>query len=173
MSKIKTIYYKSPVGILKICAEDGAVTALDVVKGKETMQQSEIPVGHVLLLACRELDEYFAGKRREFTVPIRSSGTPFREKVWAALRTIPYGETRSYGQIARQIGNAKACRAVGGANHNNPIMIITPCHRVIGGDGSLTGFGGGLEVKEYLLNLERRVCAGAAGGPEHDGNENF
>lgn len=104
----------------------------------------------------RQLDEYFAGKRREFSVPIKTQGTDFQEKVWAALRKIPYGETRTYGQIAAQVGNPKAGRAVGGANHNNPIMILTPCHRVIGADGSLTGFGGGLDVKEALLALEKR-----------------
>lgn len=105
---------------------------------------------------ARQLDEYFAGKRREFSVPIKTQGTDFQEKVWAALRKIPYGETRTYGQIAAQIGNPKAGRAVGGANHNNPIMILTPCHRVIGADGSLTGFGGGLDVKEALLALEKK-----------------
>ena len=103
-----------------------------------------------------QLDEYFAGKRREFDLPLLFEGTDFQKRVWAALLTIPYGETRTYGEIAAQTGNPKACRAVGLANNRNPIAIICPCHRVIGADGSLTGYGGGLPAKEYLLALERR-----------------
>lgn len=133
----------------------------DVEPGRSTVSE-ETQAGTALFSdpvfqeTARQLDEYFAGKRREFSVPIRTQGTDFQEKVWAALRKIPYGETRTYGQIAAQVGNPKAGRAVGGANHNNPIMILTPCHRVIGADGSLTGFGGGLDVKEALLALEKK-----------------
>jgi len=104
-----------------------------------------------------ELDDYFAGRLREFTVPLDLRGTPFQRKVWELLRNIPYGETRSYGQIAHALGRPTAVRAVGGANARNPVSIIVPCHRVIGSDGKLTGYGGGLDRKEALLNLEARV----------------
>ena len=109
----------------------------------------------VLQSCLSELDLYFAGKLKNFTVPIKLTGTDFRMRCWEALRTIPYGETISYGQLAKKVGNPKASRAVGGANHHNPIAVIVPCHRVIGADGSLTGFGGGLYKKEFLLELER------------------
>ena len=102
----------------------------------------------------KQLEEYFDRKRKEFNLPILLRGTEFQKKVWQGLCTIPYGETRSYKELAELVGNPKAVRAVGGANNKNPIMIIVPCHRVIGADGSLVGFGGGLEVKKYLLELE-------------------
>jgi methylated-DNA-[protein]-cysteine S-methyltransferase len=105
--------------------------------------------------AAQELKEYAAGERRRFTVPLDVEGTSFQEKVWKALRTIPYGETRSYGEIARQVGNPRAARAVGMANHENPIAVMVPCHRVIAGDGSLGGYAGGLAKKSRLLELER------------------
>ena len=101
-----------------------------------------------------QLQEYFAGTRTVFTVPITPVGTAFQQRVWTALRTIPYGETRSYGQLADAIGNRLAMRAVGAANGRNPISIIVPCHRVIGSDGRLVGYGGGLERKRFLLELE-------------------
>ncbi|NLF27958.1 MAG: methylated-DNA--[protein]-cysteine S-methyltransferase [Clostridiales bacterium] len=110
----------------------------------------------ILDAAERELREFFAGKRRAFTVPLKPSGTPFQLRVWAALREIPYGETRSYQDVARAVGNERATRAVGGANNRNPISVIVPCHRVIGKGGSLVGYGGGLERKRYLLELEGR-----------------
>ncbi len=103
----------------------------------------------------RELDEYFAGERTDFEVALEMKGTPFQRTVWSALREIPYGETRSYGELARSIGNPSAVRAVGLANGRNPIAVIVPCHRVIGADGTLTGYGGGLERKRTLLDLER------------------
>ena len=104
-----------------------------------------------------ELKEYLAGKRQVFDIPLKLIGTDFQMSVWNSLQTIPYGETRSYKKIAEQIGNSKACRAVGTANHWNPVAIIVPCHRVIGADGSLTGFGGGLALKKHLLELESRT----------------
>lgn len=107
-------------------------------------------------LAATQLSEYFAGKRKSFDLPLEALGTEFRKKVWAALTEIPYGETRSYKDIAESIGNPKACRAVGGANNKNPISIIIPCHRVIGAGGSLVGYGGGLDNKTLLLDLERK-----------------
>jgi methylated-DNA-[protein]-cysteine S-methyltransferase len=109
----------------------------------------------ILVQAARELREYFAGERREFSVPLDFTGTEFQNKVWRALRSIPFGETRSYGELAAQIGAPKASRAVGAANGRNPIPIILPCHRVIGSSGSLTGFGGGLPMKQQLLAHER------------------
>jgi len=105
--------------------------------------------------ASVQLEEYFNGKRKKFSLPLDMRGTEFQKDVWRALQTIPYGETRSYKQIAEIINRPKAVRAVGMANHNNPIVIIVPCHRVIGRDGSLTGFGGGLPLKRFLLELEQ------------------
>ena len=113
----------------------------------------------ILAQTQAELAEYFAGQRREFDLPLRLRGTAFQMQVWQALQVIPYGEVRTYGEIARAIGKPKACRAVGMANHHNPISIIVPCHRVIGSDGSLTGYAGGIERKQYLLALERGLVA--------------
>lgn len=106
--------------------------------------------------ARRQLAEYFAGKRRDFDLDIAPAGTPFQQTVWQRLTTIPYGQTWSYRQLAESVGNAKAVRAVGLANGRNPVPIVVPCHRVIGSDGSLTGFGGGLDTKRFLLELEAR-----------------
>lgn len=111
----------------------------------------------VLLETERQLGEYFEETRKEFTVALDFCGTDFQKSVWNALLTIPYGETRSYGEIARQLGNPKAVRAVGAANGKNPLSIIAPCHRVIGGDGTLTGFAGGLAAKSLLLKLEGQL----------------
>lgn len=152
--------YETPLG--RICIEENGqgLTGLyfcgEALKetAEETPKETtkETPL---LKEAYRQLMEYFDGKRRNFDLPLAAEGTPFQKKVWEALRTIPYGETKSYGEIAAQVGNPKASRAVGGANHKNPIMIIVPCHRVIGANGALVGFGGGLSVKEYLLKLEK------------------
>ena len=106
--------------------------------------------------AARQLGDYFAGKRHSFDLPLAPSGTPFQRDVLAALQQIPYGETRSYGELAKAVGRPKASRAVGAANGRNPLPIVIPCHRAIGSDGSLTGFGGGLATKRFLLDLERR-----------------
>ena len=104
--------------------------------------------------AARELDAYFQGRRRTFAVPLAPAGTPFQQRVWAELREIPFGATASYGEIAARIGNPRACRAVGMANHRNPIAILIPCHRVVGRSGSLVGYAGGLDIKRALLELE-------------------
>ena len=152
----------SPIGRLMLEEEDGALVRVaferEIPAGIEE-QAEELPLQakEVLEKAERQLDEYFAGERKEFTVPVRLMGTEFQKKVWAALAEIPYGGTATYGEIAARIGSPKACRAVGTANHHNPVPIIVPCHRVIGAGGSLTGYGGGLEVKAYLLTLERHV----------------
>ena len=140
-----------PPGGLLLSATDEAVTGLHFM--------DEAPKGAggasaLLDEAQAQLLSYFAGERTQFTLPLAPVGTPFRQKVWAALMQIPYGQTITYGELAQAIGNPKACRAVGGANHHNPISIFIPCHRVIGQNGSLTGYGGGLHWKEYLLALE-------------------
>lgn len=110
----------------------------------------------VLAKTKKQLEEYFSGSRSDFTIPLAPQGTVFQRQVWKELQKIPYGEIRTYGQIAAAVGNPKASRAVGMANHNNPIMILIPCHRVIGSNGKLTGYAGGLDKKEFLLQLEKR-----------------
>lgn len=132
-----------------LCADGDGLCALRFAAAGEEMDAAP-----VLLQAERELEEYFAGRRTAFSVPLSMHGTPFQMAVWEALRDIPYGETRSYASLARQIGRPRACRAVGMANHVNPLPILVPCHRVLGADGRLTGYAGGLNVKEYLLKLE-------------------
>ena len=147
----------SPVGALSLVATDRALVAL--VWRREAHAAAfehaiETP-GHPLLReTVRQLREYFAGSRRTFDLPLEFRGTEFQRRAWSALLTIPYGETRTYGQMAEQIGNPTAVRAVGAANGRNPISIIAPCHRVIGMNGDLTGFGGGLDAKARLLSLE-------------------
>lgn len=158
-------YLQTPIGVICIEEEGEAVTALYIDRMQEEGDHTDEPDGKMCFLEDPETDllkkagiqlmEYFQGKRKEFSLPLMPEGTAFQKKVWQALSTIPYGETRSYGQIAAQIKNPKASRAVGGANHKNPIMIFIPCHRVIGADGSLVGFGGGLRAKRYMLDLEK------------------
>ena len=140
----------SPIGALTIVSDGESVTALRF-GGK----MSGLPSCALLEQAAQELAEYFAGQRRVFTVPLNARGTAFQRRVWAALCEIPYGETASYAAIAERIGNSAACRAVGSANHRNPIPIFIPCHRVIGKNGALTGYAGGMEMKRILLDLEK------------------
>ena len=142
---------QTPIGPLRICEADGAVCAVDF-----TNEDVSSPGTPLLAEAARQLDAYFAGTLTDFDLPLHLEGTAFRMRCWAALRTIPYGETISYGEQARRIGSPKAVRAVGGANHHNPISIVVPCHRVIGADGTLTGYGGGLDVKRWLLAHEQK-----------------
>lgn len=154
-------YFKSmdsPVGKLKLVASDKGLAAVlwenDDPKRVPINQQVE-HIDHPLLLETeQQLAEYFKGERKTFSVTLDFVGTDFQKKVWQALLTIPYGETRTYGQLALQLGDIKAVRAVGAANGKNPISIIAPCHRVIGASGNLIGFAGGLENKALLLNLE-------------------
>ena len=146
-----TVIYHSPVGDIQLDYDDGVVTAL---KNADADAKADAP-NELTELVFRQLDEYFAGVRKTFDFPYRLHGTPFQEKAWEALRDIPYGETRSYKDIAEAIGHPKAFRAVGMANHANPIFIAIPCHRVIGSGGSLVGYGGGLEMKKALLELEK------------------
>ena len=156
-----SVCYNSPIGPILIAEEDGYIVELSFMEADtrrkfrnkaEPLQSSD----NTVIKACiAELDAYFAGKLRDFTVPIKLTGTDFRKKVWDALMTIPYGETISYKKLAERIGQPSAVRAVGGANHHNPVSIIVPCHRVIGASGTLTGYGGGLGNKEFLLKLEK------------------
>lgn len=151
-------YYPSPFGTVGI-AEDGAgVTDLFFCQGESGPGGAISEETPLLRQAAAELAEYFEGRRTAFTVPLSLHGTAFQLADWEALRTIPYGETRSYRQIAEQLGNPKACRAVGMANHRNPVCVFVPCHRVIGQNGSLTGYAGGLKIKAGLLELERRYA---------------
>jgi methylated-DNA-[protein]-cysteine S-methyltransferase len=147
----------SPVGALSLVATDLALVALvwrrESHRG-EFENAVENPEHPVLRETVRQLHEYFTGARRAFDVPLEFRGTEFQRRAWSALLTIPYGETRTYGQMAEQIGSPTAVRAVGAANGRNPISIIAPCHRVIGMNGDLTGFGGGLDAKARLLSLE-------------------
>jgi methylated-DNA-[protein]-cysteine S-methyltransferase len=156
-----TCFFKempSPVGVLKLVASDTALVAIlwendspHRVRFKSLIEQTNHPI---LEKAEAQLQAYFDGKLDRFSLPLDFSGTEFQKKVWNALLTIPFGQTRSYQQIAQQIGHPKAVRAVGAANGKNPISIIAPCHRVIGANGKLTGFAGGLSVKKYLLEIE-------------------
>ncbi len=141
----------SPLGRLRLSADDGAITSILFV---DEVDENPIPAEGVLKEAVEQLDAYFAGQLRRFDLPLRAEGTEFQKKVWQALKTIPYGQTASYLDIAKAIGNQKAVRAVGLANGKNPLTIVVPCHRVIGANGKLVGYGGGLWRKEWLLRHE-------------------
>ena len=158
--KLAFIEMASPVGTLKLVANETALVAVlwenenpKRVRLAELVEQADHPV---LLETQKQLTEYFAGKRQQFNLPLDFAGTEFQQKVWQALLSIPFGETRSYRDIAEQIGNIKAVRAVGAANGKNPISIIAPCHRVVGTNGKLVGFAGGLGNKDILLRLEKQ-----------------
>ena len=150
----------SPVGILKLVATKNALVAVlwenenpKRVRLAELIEQVDHPI---LLATQKQLSEYFAGTRQRFDLPLDFEGTEFQKRVWQALLDIPFGETRSYRDIAEQVGNIKAVRAVGAANGKNPISIIAPCHRVVGMNGKLVGFAGGLDNKKILLGLEKQ-----------------
>lgn len=158
--KLAFMYMPSPVGRLKLVATDSALVAViwdnenpKWVRQAELVEQLDHPI---LLDAQQQLNEYFQGQRQTFELPLDFEGTEFQKKVWQVLLNIPFGETRSYRQIAEQVGSPKAVRAVGAANGQNPISIIAPCHRVIGSSGKLVGFAGGLDNKEILLKLEQQ-----------------
>ena len=155
------MYMDSPVGALKLVAHDHALVAVmwdnedhKRVRLAELIEDHQHPM---LLRVKKQLEEYFTGQRQQFDLPLDFQGTDFQQQVWQALLTIPYGEKRSYKDIAVQIGNEKAVRAVGAANGRNPISIIAPCHRVIGSSGALVGFAGGLDKKQILLSLEQQI----------------
>lgn len=148
--------FASPIGPLTLAASDAGLHAIEFpCAATLDRRMSAVEQGHpVLALVITQLQEYFDGRRREFDLPLAPRGTEFQLKVWHALSSIPYGCTVSYADVARQIGRPTATRAVGAANGRNPLPIVLPCHRVIGADGSLTGFGGGLPAKQFLLQLE-------------------
>jgi methylated-DNA-[protein]-cysteine S-methyltransferase len=156
----------SPVGGLRLAKDDAGLRAIEFIA------PADVPI---VGAACRrpvdpldevvsQLEEYFEGKRRAFDLPLAPQGTPFQQRVWRALLDIPYGETISYGELASRIGNKAASRAVGLANGSNPLPIVIPCHRVIGSNGKLTGYGGGLPIKQQLLSLERGSLLSKGGG---------
>jgi methylated-DNA-[protein]-cysteine S-methyltransferase len=156
MTTITTIL-ESPIGPLTLTASDGYVTTLQM----ENQRHMRVPAPDVhrdevwFAPVAAQLEAYFAGELMEFDIPVRMEGTEFQRKVWSSLQDIPYGETISYGELARRVGIPGAARAVGLANGRNPVSIIVPCHRVIGANGSLTGYGGGIERKSWLLDHER------------------
>jgi methylated-DNA-[protein]-cysteine S-methyltransferase len=157
MTTISYCYVDSPIGKLLLAGSDGELAVIDFQRGPRPRrpERSWQEDARLFADALRQLDEYFRGARREFSLRLSPSGTEFQRIVWNALLEIPYGETTSYGALARRIGRPAASRAVGLANGSNPIPIVIPCHRVIGSNGSLTGYGGGLPIKEALLALER------------------
>ena len=159
----------TPIGALRIIASHNAILCVERVGfinsgvnvdfGRTTVDQilSGDASGELVRDCEAQLEDYFAGRRRNFDLPLDPEGTDFQKNVWKHLREIPYGETKTYGELAEMMGNKKASRAVGMANHYNPILIIVPCHRIIGSDGSLTGYAAGLEVKKTLLAMEKEV----------------
>lgn len=160
MDRVHTVV-DSPVGPLTLVAADGGLTGLYMDRQRyrpdETLFGERDP--GPFRAAAEQLAGYFAGELRDFDLPLAPAGTPFQRTVWAALREVPYGETVSYGELARAIGRPSAARAVGLANGKNPIGIVIPCHRVVGATGDLTGYGGGLDRKRHLLALERAIAA--------------
>lgn len=158
MAVLVYTHLESPVGRLLLAGDDRGLRVLAFAAGTRPVRVDPNwtpDEGGVLGAVADELEAYFAGRLRAFRTPVAPDGTPFQRRVWEALREIPYGETMSYGELSRRIGRPDAVRAVGAANGANPIAIIIPCHRVVGANGSLTGFGGGLDVKRALLALER------------------
>ena len=147
----KVQYYKTQLGNLGIVEENGFITEILYAKKSENAVEEETLA---IKKAHAQLEEYFTGKRKSFDFPLNPKGTEFQKKVWNALSEIPYGKTVSYKDIATRVGNPKASRAVGMANNKNPLMIIVPCHRVVGSNGAMVGYAGGLDVKEKLLKLE-------------------
>ncbi len=158
MPIIYTTDYRCPLGRLLLESDGKALTRVRLPGEKPPAAVDEgaprVRDAKPFAAVIAQLDEYFAGKRRRFELPLAPSGTPFQRKVWQQLRKIPYGRTITYAQLAHRVGNDAACRAVGAANGRNPLPIVVPCHRVIGSDGSLTGFGGGIAAKRKLLELE-------------------
>lgn len=150
-----TFIYDTPIGKIGISENSIAITNV-YFYDDDNEHNEELIETPLLKEAAKQLHEYFEGKRKNFNLPIALEGTDFQKNVWKALQDIPYGETRTYKEIAVEIGNEKACRAVGMANNKNPITIMVPCHRVIGTNGKLVGYAGGLKTKEYLLEIENK-----------------
>lgn len=147
-------YYETQMGKLGIVADESAVSQI-LFEGFEPPNEIESCETEIHAKTADQLNEYFSGRRKEFSIPLAPAGTAFQRAVWLELQKIPYGETRTYRQIAEAVGRPKACRAVGAANHNNPIPFLIPCHRVIGTGGGLTGYAGGIDMKQRLLLLEQ------------------
>lgn len=145
----RRLVFPTPIGMLLLAQGERGITRVTLARGETAQAQTPL-----LREARRQIEAYFAGRLRAFDLPLEERGTAFERAVWAALRTVPYGHTRTYGQIAAQIGHERAARAVGMANHKNPLIIVTPCHRIVGANGALTGYALGLEVKQTLLRLE-------------------
>jgi methylated-DNA-[protein]-cysteine S-methyltransferase len=168
-------YLNSPIGQLLISGNERAIQSISFPQGSRARRAPEAGSveshGGALGAAAQQLREYFEGRRTEIELPLEPRGTAFQQSVWKRLLEIPYGQTISYGELARQVGNPKAARAVGAANGANPLPIVVPCHRVIGSGGSLTGFGGGLPVKEGLLELEARVTGVSRRSDRRPGRE--
>ncbi len=166
---MNTIYsvVASPIGPLRIVAVEGALCGIHLPGHHDpaAVAGEERPGEPVLRESARQLEEYFRGERRQFDLPLRLEGTPFQVAAWKALLAIPFGQTRSYGEQARALGRPTATRAVGAANGRNPFTIVVPCHRVVGSDGRLTGYAGGLPVKRWLLQHEARVLGNSLVGP--------
>ena len=155
--------FETPIGTMRVVGDAEHIDRVDLPRSAArqpdpSWKKARRTPPAALGAARRQLIEYFAGARHDFDLPLAADGTPFQHRVWDALRRVPYGKTISYGELARRIGKPTASRAVGAANGRNPIAIVVPCHRVIGADGTLIGYGGGLPVKEALLALERRVA---------------
>lgn len=147
--------YSTPAGQVTIVENEGMLTHVSYSGSAKILSNIVIKETPIIRLAHQQLEEYFAGSRKKFDLPLNPAGTAFQQKVWTALQTIPYGQTASYKEIAAKVDNPKGCRAVGMANNKNPIAIIIPCHRVIGTNGKMVGYAGGLKIKEFLLNLEQ------------------
>lgn len=166
MHVVETTEIASPLGPLRLAASEAALVELHMLHIADAPYEGELPRSTaprsmILRDAIVQLDEYFAGTRRAFELPLALAGTDFQQRVWQALRTIEYGVTWSYGRLAATIGEPKASRAVGAANGRNPISIVVPCHRVIGANGSLIGFGGGMRNKRWLLAHEAKIAGHA------------
>jgi methylated-DNA-[protein]-cysteine S-methyltransferase len=160
------MYYHSPVGLIKIVISDGCINEIIFLDHEDEMHadEKEKTIDEINIAVFKncsnQLDEYFSGKRTVFELPLQQTGTPFQQSVWNELEKIPFGKTISYLQLARRIGNVKSIRAVGTANGRNNLSIVVPCHRVIGSDGSLTGYAGGLWRKQFLLEHENKYANG-------------
>ena len=153
---IYTVHYASPLGILQLLEEEGKLTAV-LFMNDSPIKETETTSSAVLLETMLQLDEYFAGRRKEFNLPLNPAGTGFQQKVWQQLLQIPFAETITYLHMAKRLGNVKSIRAAASANGKNPLAIIIPCHRVVGANGQLTGYAGGLHRKQWLLEHEAKA----------------
>lgn len=152
-------FYNTMIGLLGICDDELGITDIYLAKDTKSYNNKELKETDLIREAAKQINEYLVGNRKEFNLPLHLKGTEFQRKVWQELGKIEYGATLCYKDVALNVGNEKASRAVGMANNKNPILIVIPCHRVIGKNGSLVGYGGGLELKSFLLNLEKGITS--------------